>query len=378
MIKDISQSELKKKLAARTEIYAAVTGEIYRRYMLRVIDMIKGVKLKEGKPFSFTDYGYGDEATRTFREMYSVLYQHIRKSMEKEWILANEHNDKLIKSVFGEKSIEDKHFARYFKRNKDAMDALFARKSKEEGLNLSQRVWRYTGSYRVELENVLDLAIGEGTGANRMAVKVQQYLNDPDRFYRRFRVKIGEDAEGNPEYGRQWKRRVYDEKTDGYKWIDDNPKKYKPGRGVYRSSARNAQRLTRTETNISYRTADFDRWGHLDFVVGYEIRRSNNPYPCAVCESLKGRYPKTFKWVGWHSNCRCHMVPILATADEIADLSEQILMGVENPKINSVNEIKNYSGEFRVWIRDNRDRIATGTLPYFIRDNMEVVKSILS
>ena len=29
-------------------------------------------------------------------------------------------------------------------------------------------------------------------------------------------------------------------------------------------------RLTRTETNIAYRTADQDRWQRMDFVVGSE------------------------------------------------------------------------------------------------------------
>ena len=40
---------------------------------------------------------------------------------------------------------------------------------------------------------------------------------------------------------------------------------------IHISSARNAQRLARTETNIAYRTADFERWAQLDFVVGIEI-----------------------------------------------------------------------------------------------------------
>lgn len=53
----------------------------------------------------------------------------------------------------------------------EAMDAFFARKTGEEGLSLSQKVWRYTGQFKEELENCLDLAIGEGTGANKLASK---------------------------------------------------------------------------------------------------------------------------------------------------------------------------------------------------------------
>lgn len=377
-INELDIEKMKRKLFARTEIYAASVGEIYRRYMLKAIDMIKGVKLIEGKAFSFAGYGYGDEATMLFREMYSVLYQFIKKSMEKEFALSNANNDELIKSIFGARSIEDKHFARYFARNMEALDALFARKTVDGGLNLSQRVWKYTGSYRHELENVLDLAIGEGTGANQMAAKVQKYLNDPDRFYRRFRVKVGEAEDGSPKYGRQWKRRVYDQETESYKWVNDNPKKYSPGQGVYRSSARNAQRLTRTQTNIAYRTADIDRWAQLDFVVGYEIKRSNNPYPCDVCEGLKGRYPKTFKWTGWHPNCRCHMIPILAAADEIEDQIERILTGDDRQINKSINEVVDFSASFKQWIIDNQERMRrSSSTPYFIRDNIAAINKII-
>lgn len=66
----------------------------------------------------------------------------------------------------------------------------------------------------------MDLAIGEGTGANKLASKIQTYLQDPDRFYRRFRIKVGEDENGNTVYGRVWKRRVYDKETESYKWVE--------------------------------------------------------------------------------------------------------------------------------------------------------------
>jgi hypothetical protein len=39
------------------------------------------------------------------------------------------------------------------------------------------------------------------------------------------------------------------------------------------------------------------RWQSLDFVVGYEIRRSNNPdQMCEQCKQLAGKYPKSFIW----------------------------------------------------------------------------------
>lgn len=381
MAKYVNSTQLQKELFKRTEGYAANVREIYREAMLQLINLVKGTELEDGKPFSFSDYGYGDEATAIFRKMYSRVYQEIRGGVENEWMFSNFNNDELVKSIFGDSSIKNNLFARFFKRNKEAMDAFFARKTGEEGLSLSQKVWRYTGQFKEELENSLDLAIGEGTGANKLASKIQTYLQDPDRLYRRFRVKVGEDKNGNTIYGRQWKRRIYDKESESYKWVDDNPKKYHPGKGVYRSSYRNAQRLARTETNIAYRTADFERWQQLDFIIGVEIKLSKNHPHTDICDELAGKYPKDFKWTGWHPNCRCFMVPILAGEEDIENMIEKILAGEEGVIIND-QSLQEYPQEFHTWVKENEERMeaakAKGTLPYFIKDNKAAVEDILN
>lgn len=369
------------ELFKRTEGYAAEVRAIYLDALGEIINLVKGTELEDGKPFSFSEYGYSEEVTPILRNMYSRTYQAIRGGVQKEWILSNEHNDELVKSIFGASSIEDHHFARYFLRNKEAMDAFFARKTGEEGLSLSQKVWKYNGMFKEELENALDLAIGEGTPANRLATKIKGYLQEPDKFYRRFRVKIGEDENGNPIYGRIWKRRIWDKESESYKWVNDDPKKYHPGQGVYRSSYRNAQRLARTETNIAYREADFTRWQQLDFVVGVEIKLSNNHPVWDICDDLKGVYPKGFKWVGWHPNCRCYMVPVLAKEEELDQMLDKILNG-EDPGSVVTDSPKDLPDQFQTWVKDNEERYAKaeakGTLPYFIRDNKKAVEQILN
>ena len=182
--KYLSGKQLQQALFKRTEGYAANVRAIYNDSLGKIIEIVKGTELESGVPFSFSEYGYTDEVQPILRNMYSRVYQEIRTGVQKEWLLSNENNDELVKSVFGEKSIEDHHFARYFLRNKEAMDAFFARKT--DGLDLSQKVWKYTSQYKGELEGALDLAIGEGTPANQLASKIQQYLQDPDRWYRRF------------------------------------------------------------------------------------------------------------------------------------------------------------------------------------------------
>lgn len=375
--KYIDYKKMQAELFKRTEGYAANVRIIYQQAFERIINLVKGTELEDGKPFSFADYGYSEEVTPILRDMYSRVYQVIRGGVEKEWLASNENNDALVKSVFGEQSIKDNHFARFFKRNKEAMDAFFARKSGDGGLNLSQKVWRYTGMFRDELENTLDLAIGEGVPANRLAAQIKKYLQDPDKFYRRFRIKVGEDENGQPIYGRKWKRRVWDKEANSYKWVDDSPKHFHPGRGVYRSSARNAQRLARTETNIAYRTADFERWAQLDFVVGIEIKLSNNHPVSDICDDLKGVYPKTFRWKGWHPNCRCYQVPVLAKQEELDEMLDKILDGDNPATVECEEKVKELPSQFTGWMQDNEQRIkdATekGTLPYFLRDNEKVI-----
>lgn len=379
--KYIDYKKQQQELFKRTEGYAAEVRAIYLDALGEIINLVKGTELEDGKPFSFSEYGYSEEVTPILRNMYSRTYQAIRGGVQKEWILSNEHNDELVKSIFGASSIEDHHFARYFLRNKEAMDAFFARKTGEEGLSLSQKVWKYNGMFKEELENALDLAIGEGTPANRLATKIKGYLQEPDKFYRRFRVKIGEDENGNPIYGRIWKRRIWDKESESYKWVNDDPKKYHPGQGVYRSSYRNAQRLARTETNIAYREADFTRWQQLDFVVGVEIKLSNNHPVWDICDDLKGVYPKGFKWVGWHPNCRCYMVPVLAKEKELDQMLDKILNG-EDPGSVVTDSPKDLPDQFQTWVKDNEERYAKaeakGTLPYFIKDNKKAVEQILN
>ena len=379
--KYIDYKKQQQELFKRTEGYAAEVRAIYLEALGEIINLVKGTELEDGKPFSFSEYGYSEEVTPILRNMYSRTYQAIRGGVQKEWILSNEHNDELVKSIFGASSIEDHHFARYFLRNKEAMDAFFARKTGEEGLSLSQKVWKYNGMFKEELENALDLAIGEGTPANRLATKIKGYLQEPDKFYRRFRVKIGEDENGNPIYGRIWKRRIWDKESESYKWVNDDPKKYHPGQGIYRSSYRNAQRLARTETNIAYREADFTRWQQLDFVVGVEIKLSNNHPVWDICDDLKGVYPKGFKWVGWHPNCRCYMVPVLAKEEELDQMLDKILNG-EDPGSVVTDSPKDLPDQFQTWVKDNEERYAKaeakGTLPYFIRDNKKAVEQILN
>jgi len=219
------------------------------------------------------------------------------------------------------------------------------------GMNLSRRVWNLKEQYRQELEMGVSVGIEKGVSAASLAKELKKYLKEPDKLFRRVRDKYGALQ------------------------LSKNARAYHPGMGVYRSSYKNALRLTRSETNMAYRTAEQTRWRQFDFVVGYEIKLSQS-HPCHdVCDTLAGKYPKTFKWTGWHPMDLCYCVSILKSQDEFwRDL------GNDNPQ-PSEKEVTDVPQGFKDWVRDNADRIEAaekrGTQPYFIRDNEKVVEKIL-
>lgn len=174
----------------------------------------------------------------------------------------------------------------------------------------------------------LSAAIEPGTSAMEIAADIKTYLNEPDKMFRRFRYK---DEEGN--WQRKWKQKVTDANGKVH-FIDADPKAYHPGRGVYRSSARNAQRLARTEINMAYRAAEQERWKSFDFVVGYEVKiTQNGKHVEDICDCLKGKYRKDFKFMGWHPQCYKDDMDVLTKVGwkRFKDVSDDDLIMSLNP-----------------------------------------------
>lgn len=164
--------------------------------------------------------------------------------------------------------------------------------------------------------------------------------------------------------------------------LSKRAKAYHPGQGVYRSSYKNARRLAATETNIAYRTSDHLRWQQLDFVVGIEIHLSGNhtlngkPFH-DICDELAGKYPKDFKFTGWHPLCRCFVTSILKTPEEMAADTQKTLNG-EQTDGESVNRVRDVPQAFNEWLTENEERLSrASSVPYFLEDNAQYAKSNL-
>ena len=280
----------------------------------------------------------------------------IEEGNEKGWKLSNEKNDRVVEYLLGKTEIPEDRLKSMKSPNLKALNAFQTRKT--AGMNLSDRVWKITEQLKGEIELALELGIGEGKSAAQMSRDVRKYLREPNKLF----------------------RRVRDEK--GVLRLSKAAKNYHPGRGVYRSSYKNAIRLTGTENNMAYRTADHERWNQLDFVIGIEVKLSNNhtmngrPF-VDICDDLKGVYPKTFKFIGWHPMCRCFAVPKLASIEEFAEYQKELMKGGDVSKIKFNGEVKEMPENFKTWVEDNKHRYETAqNKPYFIAQNQNLINSM--
>ena len=119
--------------------------------------------------------------------------------------------------------------------------------------------------------------------------------------------------------------------------------------------------------------------------MGIEVHLSNN-HTCLgadgkahpfydICDELKGKYPKDFKFTGWHPHCRCIATTILKTREEMEADDEAILRGEQPSDPDaSENAVTELPGNFTKWVEDNQERIDRAkSLPYFLMDNVDLI-----
>lgn len=284
-----------------------------------------------------------DASLSSFRDKLSTI---ITAGISAEWAFANDKNDSWVKQLF------DNPKKGWMLHNLDALDAFQHRTT--YGHTLSERVWSVAKQFERHVELSLSVGISEGRSAANISRDVRTYLNEPNKLFRGIR-----DVFGNLT-------------------LSKAAKAYHPGQGVYRSSYQNAMRMARTEINSAYREADYTRWQQLDFIVGYEIKTSKSHAiwlarfwyprfkkgraPLEICDAMEGKYPKAFKFIGWHPNCRCYAVPIIANEGTGKDWWE-----------DAGNEVTELPAGFAKWMKENQNRIERarkrGTLPYWLTEN---------
>lgn len=300
------------------------------------------------KEFHFEDFpALKKEMEALMQDLGSSLQANIEDGDQESWTLSNTKNDAMVDSIIGKKKLPAKTVKAWKHPHLEALNAFIARK--EAGMNLSRRVWNLTQQFKSEMELALELGMGEGKSAAALSRDVRKYLVEPNKLFRRVRDKSGALR------------------------LSKAAAAYHPGQGVYRSSYKNALRMTATENNIAYRTADHNRWQALPFVIGIEIHISNNHPTEDICDLFDGkRFPKDFKFTGWHPWCRCYAVSVLASQKEMDAYTTAIMNGEDVSHWKFTGQVEKMPKEFNKWMKDNQARIENATsMPYFIKDNFK-------
>lgn len=328
--------ELNKRLAK----YVMLVESIYEDLNLEAAKIVGITDFTIDRPFMWSDYPQTRKRIRDLQERFvedigAVIYS----GTSEEWKNSNEVQDLLANKVlqtYGA-TIGKKKYEILYQPNNDALKAFQQRKDK--GFTISDKLWNQSTLYKQELEEAISCAIQKGTSAITLSKQISKYLLDFPQLQKDYKERFGKAS------------RAMD--------------------CEYRSI-----RLAASEINMAYRQAENLRWQQMDFVVGYEIKLSGSHHIDDICDRLKGKYPKTFVWTGWHPNDMCYKIPILKTEEEFWEWD-----GRSDVSTESVNEVKDVPDTFKQWVGANAYRIEKskkrGTLPYFIRDNQKRIDSIL-
>nr|DAN54074.1 MAG TPA: ADP-ribosyltransferase exoenzyme [Caudoviricetes sp.] len=330
-------SELNKRLAK----YVMLVESIYEDLNLEAAKIvgITDFTIDSDRPFMWSDYPQTRKRIRDLQERFvedigAVIYS----GTSEEWKNSNEVQDLLANKVlqtYGA-TIGKKNYEILYQPNNDALKAFQQRKDK--GFTISDKLWNQSTLYKQELEEAISCAIQKGTSAIILSKQISKYLLDFPQLQKDYKERFGKASRS----------------------MDCE----------YRSI-----RLAASEINMAYRQAENLRWQQMDFVVGYEIKLSNN-HTCNgkpfqdICDILAGKYPKDFQWTGWHPLCRCYKIPILKTEEEFWEWD-----GRSEATTASVNEVKDVPDAFKKWINENIQRAKSwDSAPYFIRDNDKYIR----
>lgn len=262
--------ELNKRLAK----YVMLVESIYEDLNLEAAKIvgITDFTIDSDRPFMWSDYPQTRKRIRDLQERFvedigAVIYS----GTSEEWKNSNEVQDLLANKVlqtYGATIGKEKYEILY-QPNNDALKAFQQRKDK--GFTISDKLWNQSTLYKQELEESISCAIQKGTSAIILSKQISKYLLDFPQLQKDYKERFGKAS------------RAMD--------------------CEYRSI-----RLVASEINMAYRQAENLRWQQMDFVVGYEIKLSNN-HTCNgksfqdICDILAGKYPKDFQWTGWHPLC---------------------------------------------------------------------------
>lgn len=346
------KQHIQKVLAQQSEV-----ANIFNRFILSITPFLKQWADRSSDNVWLRNQVVEKCVDRELDKLQSLLLTNLTVFNIDAWKRSEMKNEDFITEYIKGMAIDSVRKQGMFATNKDALSQL--RKGLDaRGNNLSPMVWNLADQTKTQLEYYLQTGLSVGRSSSQIGQDLRQILNKPDKRFRRVKDKDGKLVMSQP------------------------MKNYHPGQGIYRSSKMNALRLTATSINMSYRTADYERWSEQDFILGIEIHRSaNNRGPCKICDAMVGKYPKTFKFTGFHPFCICFATPITMEPDSFADFllndtvaQEQVITDIPKTAKDFVDENKNRV-QSAFWYKDNfseegdlqRERTPQPTTPEVIK-----------
>ncbi len=346
------KQHIQKILAQQSEV-----ANIFNRFILSITPFLQQWANRSSDNVWLRNQVVEKCVDRELDKLQSLLLTNLTAFNIDAWKRSEMKNEDFISEYVKGMAIDSVRKQGMFATNKDALSQL--RKGFDaRGNNLSPMVWNLADQTKTQLEYYLQAGLSVGRSSSRISQDLRQILNEPDKRFRRVKDKERKLVMSQP------------------------MKNYHPGQGIYRSSKMNALRLTATSTNMSYRTADYERWSKQDFILGIEIHRSaNNRGPCKICDAMVGKYPKTFKFIGFHPFCICFATPITMEPDNFADFllndtvpQEQVITDIPKTAKDFVDENKN-GVQSAFWYKDNfskegdlqRERTPQPTTPEVIK-----------
>ena len=333
-----SQQKYDEIHAKNVELYGKRIKRTYNKTIDEIIDLTYNLSLNPNNEFYFRN---NTEISKRLDALLKKLNTEVKgitvEGINQEWGLAvNKQNELAIYAVGDAlQELPDEWKEKWFTNNDKARQAFLSRV--ENGLGLSDKIWNNTKQFKKELELALDVGISKGKSAANLSRDIRGYLNEPDKLFRRVRDEKGELR------------------------LSKAAQAYNPGQGRYRSSYKNALRVTRNETNFAYEASQFEKRKDQDFIVGIEIRTTPGydrgiDKGGIVCGDLEGNYPKTFDFTKkWHVNCRCQSYNILKSKDEIDNDVSRILSG-KKPLKKSENLVNKKPANYTGYIKDNQKK----------------------
>lgn len=313
----------------------AVIANIFNQFILSVSPYLRKWDDAGKNNVWLRNQGIENAVDRELLNLESMLYANISAFQKDGWERAERKNDDFISQFIKGMAISSATKDGMFTHSLSAFEAL-KNDIDSNGLKLSDRVWNITQQTKSQLEFYLDSGVVSGRNSNGISSDIRQILHNPQKRFRRIRNEKGELVLSQP------------------------MKDYHPGQGVYRSAYKNALRTSATTTNTAYRSADYERWSKQDFILGIEIQRSvNNRGPCKICDAMVGKYPKTFKFTGFHPFCICFATPITMEPENFADF----LLNDTVPKEQVITDIPQGAKDF---VSENKDGLQSA---FWYKDN---------